>query len=271
VGKIVLNANRLTRIGAESMLIGGVRDAMPGGVKVTVTTANVTVDNAGSPLRGPEIIIAANEKLTLVSGSEIRQLRKLNGGGRAATLFLGDANKLGSGNGVLLRVSSDPTAQIVRTGVDTTVATPTLTVKAGATLAGTSLVLDSTASASIDANANLDFEMVSLNAGQIILRLDPGVAVPQSGLVLSGPLLNDLANTKGLSLLTYGSLDIYGAGTFAPQGSLTLHAAEIRGFNNGGGTATLQVGQHRARQSRGNDWPRSRSRARRRARGDPHA
>ncbi|MBK8092095.1 MAG: hypothetical protein IPK32_08955 [Verrucomicrobiaceae bacterium] len=55
-GKLVLDAALLSAWNAESLLIGGERDSTG---RVTVRTTNLTLDNAGTPLTGADIVLAA--------------------------------------------------------------------------------------------------------------------------------------------------------------------------------------------------------------------
>ena len=150
---------------------------------------------------------------------------------------MGNSAVAGSGDGVLLRVSSDSSAHVFRAGVDPT-ATVAMTVGAGAKISGAGLILDSTNATSLSSSAVLDGQSITLDSGQIsILLANPGTLQPTSGLVIAGQVLQDLEAAQNVSLLSYSSIDIYGTGQFgAPTlASLALHAAEIRGFNNGGG------------------------------------
>ncbi len=241
-GKLVLDAAELNAFGADSLLVGGVRLASANGVSVTVTTNNVTLDNAGSPLAGPDITLVANKSLALAPGAEIEQSGELSG--PAETFFLGNASVAGSGDGVLLRASGDPSAKIVRRGVNAS-AGASISVGAGAKIVAASLTLDSTHASALDPAADLSGQSITLGSGQISIQLgDPGALNPTSGLVLSGLVLQNLQNARSLSLLSYSSLDVYGAGNVGGAGSLanlSLHAAEIRGFNNGGGTAAFSA------------------------------
>jgi filamentous hemagglutinin family protein len=233
-GTIVLSASRLSSFGAESLLIGGVRsDADDGSTTLTVQTHDITLDNSHDALAGPEIILASTNALTLDPGAVVAQTGKM----------VGDAQLINvSGDGLLLRVSSDPSAKIARTGL-TGSQTPKMTIGAGASISGTSLTLDSSAATDLSAQANLQADYVALDSGQISLRLDGAGTVPgTTGLVLAGPALADLQGVKGLSLLSYSSIDIYGSGRFAIDGKLELHAGEIRGFDQLGGPAAFQAG-----------------------------
>ncbi len=242
---LVLNAADLTNFGADSLLIGGIRDAS--GTKVAVTTNHMLVDNsgAGSQLKGSEIILVANQSLVFADGAAIEQT-----GNPAAyeTLYFGNAGQLGSGDGVLLRMTGDESAKIIRSGVSSSTA-PSLVIGVGVHISGLNLTLDSTYGTSLDASAILSGNAVSLNSGQISLLLDgAGTVGSTSGLVLTGAsLANIQSGTNALSLLSYSSIDIYGhgqVGVFGVDGrpeiaSLELHAAALRGFNADGGQTTF--------------------------------
>ena len=229
-GTLVLDASDLSRSGAESLLIGGIRQIGSKSTTVTVKTGNLTVDNAGNALVAPEIILVANKRLTLEAGAQIEQSSTLARGGD--TLLLGDSTVPGSGDGVLLRVTGDSSAQIVRSGRGSSTE-PSMVIGAGARISGGSITLDSTHATSLDPTAVLDGEAIALNSGQISIQLtDPGTLQPGAGLVLAGPALQSLQTAQSLALLSYSSIDIYGNGRFETTGNLALHAAEIRGFNN---------------------------------------
>ena len=140
-GVLVLDASELSSFNAESLLIGGVRQTGAAGTTVIVQTGNVAVDNPGTPLTGPDIILVANHQLTLAPGAVIEASGALSG--NAETILLGDASQAGSGNGVLLRVGADLAATISRSGVDSSTQ-PVLTIGAGTQLRGPNLIIDST-------------------------------------------------------------------------------------------------------------------------------
>jgi filamentous hemagglutinin len=239
VGVLALSAAQLNSFAAESLLVGGQRTSGTGGLTIAVTTKNLTVDNAGAPLLGSDIILVSREALTLADGAEVRG----TGAGPVENLLLGDPAVAGSGDGTLLRASGSTGGSIVRRGVSDSVA-PRMTIGAGAVVGGGSLILDSTAGTSLDPLAVLDAAAVTLNSGQITLALDnAGVLAPTTGLVLAGQALASLqANARTLSLLSYSSLDVYGTGVLGSRDALdalTLSAPAIRTFNSGGGTAVL--------------------------------
>jgi filamentous hemagglutinin family protein len=253
---LVLQSAGLSAFGADSLLIGGVRSLGSGGETIAVTTNNITVDNAGAPLMGPDIILAATQTLTLGTGAEVEQSGAANG--IAGTLLIGNAASGGSGDGALLRVSSNAAAQLIRSGVDSS-ALPSMSIGAGALVSGVSVTLDSTHATILDPTATLGGQSINLGSGQISLQLsNPGSLLPTSGLVLSSGALQTLQSAAtSLSFLSYSSLDLYGSGQIgAPAfSSLALHAAEIRGFNNGGGTVTFDAKSITIDNSPGNSGP----------------
>ncbi len=145
----------------------------------------------------------------------------------------GNAISIASSDGALLRVSSSTSAATTRSNVVSSVV-PSLQVGAGATISGASVTVDSTNGTSIDPSASIA-GAISLSGGGISLLLDntvPSSAV-SAGLVLTPAMLSGFqSNATSLSLLSYSSIDTYGAGTVGSPTftNLALHTAEIRGF-----------------------------------------
>jgi filamentous hemagglutinin len=233
-GVLVLDAGQLSAFGSSSLLIGGQRNTTTAGTLLTTSATNITLANsAASPLAMPELILAATGNITLNAGATITQTGTL--ASAADTLSV-------SGNGALLRVSADASAQMLRSGV-TTAAGPALTIGSGVNLTGTSLTLDSTSVMNIDPAAVLAGQTLNINSSRISLQLtNPGALEANPGLVLTGTALQSIQNTKSLALLSYSSIDFYGTGQIGSAlttTALSLRAGELRGFNNGGGTVTL--------------------------------
>ncbi len=233
-----LDAASLSAFGAQSLLIGGRRSTVEDGTAITATTANITVDNAGSPLTGPDVILVANQSITLALSSVIAQTGALSGA--ADALLIGNKDTAGSGNGVLIRVSGDPLAAVSRLGVSGG-SNVSESVGANAILSGASVTLDSTAASFLDPSASLRAQSLNLNSGQIDLVLDDVSSAPPSrGLVLNGTTLGSLSSASSLSLLSYSLIDIYGSGTITAVDALSLHAAAIR-HAGGDGDVTFRA------------------------------
>jgi len=234
---LVLSSVELGSFGAESLLIGGVRSFNSDGTVVVTTTNNLTLDNSGAPLEGSDIILVARRNLTLAPGAQISQT---GAQGTAESLVFGKASQSGSGDGVLIRVGNDPDARVVRSGVNVLNTLPTLTVGEGAQVSGLSVTLDSTASTLLNSQAMISGDYLTFNSGKVIVRLDDAVTVPVTNdLLLTRSIFEGFQNSQSLSLLSYGTIDIYGSGEFAVGGELALRAGGIRGFSNGGGVASL--------------------------------
>ncbi|MEY3896642.1 MAG: hypothetical protein RLZZ214_2162 [Verrucomicrobiota bacterium] len=238
---LVLSSDLLNSYGAESLLIGGIRSAGSEGSSVTVNTSDLTLDNAGGVLTGADIILASREKLTLAKDSAITG----TGGSESIdTLFFGNEDVAGSGNGALVRVSGALTSEIMRSGVGESSA-PDLTVMSGSRLTGGIVILDSTNATTLDPAARITATNVGLSSRRISIRLNnPGLLNADSGLVLSGAALDGIqSSAKGLALLSYSGIDIYGEGSIGTSGfeSLSLQAASIRGFNTGGGSVSFSA------------------------------
>ena len=237
-GALNLDAASLSAFGAESLLIGGKRSSGTSGTVVTATTANITVDDAGSALTGPDVILVANQSITLAPSSVISQTGTLSDS--ADALIIGNKATAGSGNGVLIRVSGDPSAAVSRLSVGGG-SILMENIGANAVLSGASVTLDSTAGTSLDPSASLRAQSLNLNSGQISIVLDNTNSPPPSlGLVLSGATLGNLSSTNSLSLLSYSLIDIYGSGKIAAADTLSLHAAAIQ-QSGGSGDAIFQA------------------------------
>jgi hypothetical protein len=239
-GSLLLSAGQLNSIGAESLLVGGLRTTTVSGTAVTVNTGRLTLDNALEALTGSDIILVARESLNLRDGAI---LESTGGTGDPDSLLLGDPAVAGSGNGLLVRTSGDAGALSSRAGV-TPGGTPLMTVGNGVRLSGGSITLDSTAGTTLSETAFLNARTVNLSSGQISIQLvNPGAFQPGNGLVLAGQALTSLENNAvNLNLLSYTSIDLYGTGSVTLLDALRLSAGQIRGFNQAGGDFSLNAG-----------------------------
>ncbi len=72
-GYLILEAGMLNDLGAESLLLGGTRTRNSQGVWIDVGAGEVLLANDGNhALAGPEILLAASERVTLAAGSVLR-------------------------------------------------------------------------------------------------------------------------------------------------------------------------------------------------------
>ncbi|MCX6971648.1 MAG: filamentous hemagglutinin family protein [Verrucomicrobia bacterium] len=242
---VVLNEGVLKSWGIESLLIGGLRRSTATGTSLDVRSNSVTVSNAGSSFSGPEILLAARQFVTADAGSSVESSGALSASASPLSII---------GDGALLWVSGSSGIASTRTGVTSSTA-PRLTIGAGAKISGTGVIADSSYGSDFDPSAGIKATALTLNSGQVSILLQPqagalpGAAVtPQ--LVLSGTLLAQAQSAEQLTIGSYRSIDIYGAGnfgstllrhlTFRAGGDDPLTSASefgIRGFNQGTGTA----------------------------------
>jgi hypothetical protein len=97
-GYLSLDANAISRFGAGSVFIGGTRSLGPGGTNVTINASDVIVANdAANPLTGSEILLGAQNTLTLSPGSVVEARGPALGASTPLII---------SGNGALLRAST---------------------------------------------------------------------------------------------------------------------------------------------------------------------
>ncbi len=245
-GVVVLDSSELTSFGAESLLIGGARTTNGDSTSVKVSTGNITVSNAGGVLAGTDVILAATQSITVTDGSQISAVGVSSSIAQPLTFGTYDASGNpvpGSGNGVLLRVSTDPLASISRIGVNSATM-PLETVGKATRISGRSVILDSTSATSLDPTARLSATAITLDSGQISIQLTNAgpLQTNNGGLVLAGPAVQSLQSAQTLSLLSYSSVDVYGSGTVgsAALENLQIHAAEIRRMDSGlGGSVSI--------------------------------
>jgi len=219
---------------------GGVPIAFPQGTPGN-DTLTATVGGTITLANGETTTFSAGNPFTLAAGSSIT----LNPGGGTISFSGGTAGSIpvSLGDGALVRVSSDSAATISRYGVASSEA-PDLTVGAGARIIGAGVILNSTYAASLDPSAVILGHSVTLGSGQISIELNnPGIVQSSQGFVLGEGELGKLSGAQSLSLLSYSSIDIYGSGQvgLATLANLSLDAAEIEGFNNGGNPASFDA------------------------------
>lgn len=78
-GYLILNSDQLNAFGAESLLIGGVRQQGDVNLELAVTGTDVVIDNAGSTLFGPELLFASNGKIDVKSGASLETRGAISG------------------------------------------------------------------------------------------------------------------------------------------------------------------------------------------------
>jgi filamentous hemagglutinin family protein len=241
-GQLVLDVSALNSFGAGSLLIGGVRSTGANGLTAAISTSEIQVDNtAADPLIGSDIILAATGQLILgdLAGDSGAYIESTGNSVGASNINI-------VGDGAALRVSSDPSVSILRTGI-TTPNSASIVVGDGSKLSGGSITIDSSQFTTLGSGVTLAGQSLALDAGHIILNLDENASPANAtgALILSAPQLQSLtAGAQSFSLLSYTSIDIYATGQSNEIGatdksgapllqSLALHTSAINGFDGG--------------------------------------
>lgn len=254
-GFINLLAADLVSLGAESLLIGGVRKSTDQGVEIQVLSTRIELGNsAAQPLSNGEIILAANDQITLRRGSVL--LGKGSANTRSHKLIMSfartDTNGDGSpdvAGGAVMRVSSGDGVTIARDfAIDRSVGT--IVIEEGATVASDrSLAIDATHDIALKGTLGLgDKSQLSLSTGHITFG-DGGDVT--DGLVIPSAQLAQFEKLASLTLRSYSSIDIRGNTTFGSvddQGkpslaNFVLDAASIRGFGDSTQAVTVHSGE----------------------------
>ncbi|MCX7220845.1 MAG: hypothetical protein NTY70_18510, partial [Burkholderiales bacterium] len=225
-----LVASDLNALGAGSLLIGGLRDeSFKDGSHLSVGAKKVSLQNTqAQALIGPEIILAAQDKVFLDVGSAIKGEGSLAHAPR--NLFI-QANQLNGTDGALLRVSGAAAVSIQREAAARN--TGVLEIAKGATVAASgSVYLDATRDSKLDGKlalangAALGLGSSRVSLGQNIPALADGLRFDEAGLA-------SLSQLSALELNSYSTIDIYGVVNLgnAAMKKLTLKSSGIQGYD----------------------------------------
>ena len=240
-GFVNLVASDLVGLGAESLLIGGVRKSTDKGVEIQVISNRIELRNSSAgALTNAEIIFAANDQITLRQGSvlEAKGTRPI----RSEDLIMSFARRDFDGDGIsiaggaVVRASTGDgvnTSQDI--GIDRSIGT--IAIEVGATIsAQRSLALEATNNTNFQGDLALgDNTQLSLSAGRITFGDAAGVT---DGLVIRDDQLLQFEKLASLTLRSYSSVDFRGDvsfGSLDDQGrprlaKFVMDTAAIRGF-----------------------------------------
>lgn len=235
-GFVTLDAASLTNLNTASLLIGGTRRSGEQGTEIDVTAAKVVVANdTGNSLRGPEVILVANDRVTLNDGAVVE------GKGEAA---LSTADLVIQDNAAaLVRVSSGAQVGVIRPATtDTDDRKGKVDIKAGARLtAARSMILDGstdvTNAGTFAVGDGPGTGALALGASRVSIGDAPA---DKGGIVLSGANLDALRGLKALTLRAGQGLDVYG-GLDIGFNNLSIDAPRIAGYRNAGVAAVLRA------------------------------
>lgn len=270
---LLLNAEQLSNFGAESLLVGGVRRQGAAGLEIVVAADSVVVDNEGSVLYGPEILLVASDDVRIEEGAQIEVRGEIAGSSGDLTIvpayervMVPAANPWDPpvqlhdhlDTGALFRASSDNQVNILRdpqaiAAYNALMADPAALaavnevrvsrglppiVSGGRLSVASGASITGAQSVALDATDN-----TNLGAGAVLetselsasaSRISFGdVGSDVEGLVFTGASLGVLEQIQDLVLKSYSSIDFYGPVTMTGTGGLTFDAAQLRSFGGG--------------------------------------
>lgn len=238
---VQLTTSSLNNLGANSLLIGGVRKQSVAGMEIAVGASEVLVDNRGSVLSVPEIILVATNAVTVKAGSVIEGKGSFTG--KASDITLGAIGV--SGDGALLRVSSSEQVTVKR--INSPGLLGTLKIEDGATVSAQNAVLfDASHVTNIGGSAILDGKALSVAANAIDIGNGSSGA---TSLGLTTALLSQMQNFQDITLHSYNDINFYGQATLGSQdtqgkhliSNLVLNAKSLNGIDSAGKTASIDA------------------------------
>ena len=218
-GVLDLNANSLNQLGAQSILLGGVRTQTSTGLAINTEASTVEVAS-GATLKAPELLLAAGESVTVDSGATV---------GSSGTLPTSEAALSLTGDGALLRVAAAGNPLTTRTGTSGLPNSPgQLVLAPGSIIAATggSVGVDVTSSADFAGTLQLTGGSLSIAGNQVSLGDAPSGT---GGIVLPTAVLNGVS-LANLSLASRSSIDFYDGANLSAT-NLTLTSGALRGFD----------------------------------------
>ncbi|WP_210183113.1 filamentous hemagglutinin N-terminal domain-containing protein, partial [Bradyrhizobium valentinum] len=265
---LTLDGAALTRLGADSLLLGGTRLTERTQTTIDASAARVLIANdEASAIVGPEVLVVAKGSvgesgsgvIDIAAGAVIRAEGTTRD--NASRIIIGDApdsgGATGSGNGAALIVTTAADLQLSRTdrlaGADG-VEPGRITVADDATLAATGgVVLDATADTVVGTGAHLMTPSLEIATSRISFGAAPSGT---GGLVLDNARLSRLGDSKRLILRSYSTIDMHGAvtvGAIDAAGRPLIGDLVLDGMlvHRGHGNATVQAGLLTLRNSNG--------------------
>lgn len=215
-GVLTLDVADLSALGAESILLGGVRRETEDGLAITTRSSTVTIAD-GAALAAPEVMLAATQTVTVEQNASVTA--------RGAEVRSQDVNL--SGDGAFVRVATGEAVDITRTGAGDA---GRVIIAEGAALAATSgsISLESSGDAQLAGVLSAVGGEVSLT-GDLISLGNVGPAV--SGWVLDASQLSQL-DASTLRLNSRSTIDWYGNVDLA-FANIGLSARALRGYDDG--------------------------------------
>lgn len=253
-GVIQLDADSLTALGVQSLLIGGIRtEGSDGRTSLAVRASSIAIENdAAHALSAPELLFATDgsgSSLSVANGAMIKATGALSD--TTATDYLIDGAATGmTGQGALLRVANGPERLVTRINRDSGSVAPVIAIGA-ASLSGTSVLIGSSGDVTIDPAAQIAADNIALDAAQISFAAS-GEGL--TGLVITPGLRAAFASADHLTIRSPGAIGLETSGAQASVysfGAVTFDSAGFLAFGDGAADVTLRADSMRLANSGG--------------------
>lgn len=226
-GQILLTPASLDALGAQTLLLGGLNN----GGAITTTAQTVQI-GSGSALSAPDVLVAAQNQITVDTGASIAASGPAPGG-RSFTV---------AGDGAFLDVSAGAQGSVMRTGADGAAGSLTLDPGSKLTAAGGSVYLEASDNVSTGGSLSISGGDLAVQSSQIIL----GTAIPGASGTVLGPTVLASEGLRNLLLQSAAPIEFNGSLTASAQ-SITLDTPGLADQGSGdsdtlsaSGTLTLQ-------------------------------
>jgi filamentous hemagglutinin family protein len=208
-GQVLVSADQLNGLGADSVLIGGTRSADGDLTRLDVAAGTVSVD-ANAELHAPELMLVAHDSVSIGAGAHLAS---------TAGASTSNGNLELAGDAALVRVAHGPQVEVVDTGE--TGATGSLLIGNGAVVSTSGSAILS-ASRDMVSSGRLDIAggSLALHAAKITFGTP---AAPTDGLVLPADAFQAGA-IKDLLLQARTSVDFASDLNLTVTGTLTIDA-----------------------------------------------
>jgi filamentous hemagglutinin family protein len=249
-GDVVLTQSQISAMGADSLLLGGLRYKNDDGtLHVVVKSNQVTVgSDAAHPisLTAPDLIFAAKDTVAINAGATLKGDGVPAGGSQDISIVTTAGSttlaSLGDAEGALLRLNGSGAGTVHRGALAASVLHGTLAVDSNASVgASGGVVMDATKSFGVASVLNLGTGS-ALSIGASAISLGDGIPNGVSGLSFDMTKLTALNKLTSLSLSSYSSpIGFYGSAanpfSIGNDGmTLTLAGQGVQGYGSGSAT-----------------------------------
>ena len=211
-GFVNVSASQLSRLGAQSILLGGRRTGTTATSPVEVVAADVVVGR-GAVLTAPDVILTARDRLSLEAGAQVVGAGSFAGTPNALALLQGPS---------LIRVSSTAMAPLTRSGSIAGLGQVDLGAGSILRAAAGSMIIDAGSSARSLGTLDVRGGALLIGAPRIALGNAP---TGYAGFALDGALLASLG-ARSLELRAGSSIDLY-RGADLTTTALTLSSPRL--------------------------------------------